>query len=74
MQRPSFLTTTVVIVSLWGISPPFGRLFPSRRQVTYALLTRSPLYSLPRKVGFSHDLHVLGTPLAFTLSQDQTLR
>ena len=37
------------------------------------LLTRSPLYSHP-KVPYSFDLHVLGTPPAFILSQDQTLR
>ena len=30
-----------------GISPPFGRLSPTRRQVTHALLTRLPLYSRP---------------------------
>ncbi len=35
------------------------------------LLTRPPLY-LPRRA-FSLDLHVLGTPPAFILSQDQTL-
>ena len=32
---------------LCGISPPFGRLSPARRQVTHALLTRLPLYSQP---------------------------
>ena len=26
-----------------GISRPFGQLFPTRRYVTYVLLTRSPL-------------------------------
>src|SRR6267142_6868790 len=31
-------------VSSPGISPPFGRLFRTRGQVTHALLTRSPLY------------------------------
>ena len=36
------------------------------------LLTRSPLYHRPR-AGYSFDLHVLGTPPAFILSQDQTL-
>ena len=36
------------------------------------LLTRSPLYDRP-KAGYSFDLHVLGTPPAFILSQDQTL-
>ena len=37
------------------------------------LLTRSPLYSRP-KAPKPFDLHVLGTPPAFILSQDQTLR
>jgi hypothetical protein len=36
------------------------------------LLTRPPLESLPKEF-FSLDLHVLGTPPAFVLSQDQTL-
>lgn len=35
------------------------------------LLTRSPLKPFE---GFPFDLHVLGTPPAFILSQDQTLR
>ena len=37
------------------------------------LLTRSPLYARP-KASYSFDLHVLGAPPAFILSQDQTLR
>ena len=37
------------------------------------LLTRSPLSPDP-KARFSLDLHVLGAPPAFVLSQDQTLR
>jgi hypothetical protein len=37
------------------------------------LLTRSPLIPRP-KAGSSSDLHVLSTPPAFVLSQDQTLR
>ena len=54
-----------------GISTSFPVLFPTRRQITHALLTRSPLYSgLPP---FALDLHVLGTPPALILSQDQTL-
>ena len=36
------------------------------------LLTRSPLNSEP-KPSFAFDLHVLGTPPALILSQDQTL-
>ena len=47
-------------------------------QVAYALLTRPPLsifltHPKNRLKDFSLDLHVLGTPPAFILSQDQTL-
>jgi hypothetical protein len=37
------------------------------------LLTRSPLEHPPKRA-FPHDLHVLSTPPAFVLSQDQTLQ
>ena len=56
---------------LCGISDPFGSLSPTLRQVTHVLLTRLPLY-LPLRA-FAFDLHVLGTPPALILSQDQTL-
>ena len=49
-------------------------MFPSDRQVAYALLTSPPLTA--SKVNFrlsSFDLHVLCAPPAFILSQDQTL-
>ena len=59
-------------LAVCGISAPFGTLSPSKGQVIYVLRTRAPLYSglLP----FSCDLHVLGVPLTFALSQDQTLQ
>ena len=62
-----------------GISHRFQWLSPCIRQVAHTLLTRPPLrYSkiLP-KLSFeisSFDLHVLSTPPAFILSQDQTLK
>ena len=40
--------------------------------MTYVLLTRAPLYW--GRSPFSRDLHVLGAPLTFALSQDQTLQ
>ena len=45
------------------------------RQVTHALLTRPPLsqISVRKLQSASFDLHVLSTPPAFILSQDQTL-
>jgi hypothetical protein len=57
---------------LSGISPGFPELSQSQGQVTHVLLTRSPLIPTP-KSGSPLDLHVLSTPPAFILSQDQTL-
>ena len=55
-----------------GISPPFEGLSPTSGQIAHVLLTRLPRYrGLPP---FAFDLHVLGTPPAFVLSQDQTLQ
>ena len=51
---------------------PVSRGCPGLRgQVAYVLLTRSPLAARECR---ANDLHVLGTPPAFVLSQDQTLR
>ena len=57
----------------WRIIRRFHRLSACRGLVAYALRTRAPLSSHP-KVTIPFDLHVLGLPLAFILSQDQTLR
>ncbi|CAM9972868.1 unnamed protein product, partial [Chrysoparadoxa australica] len=46
---------------------------PHRWADSYVLLTRPPLDAHP-KVSFPLDLHVLGLPPAFNLSQDQTLQ
>ena len=59
-------------VVLCGISSSFEELFPISRQITHVLLTRAPLYSSRRT--FAFDLHVLGTPPALVLSQNQTLQ
>src|SRR5262245_27367804 len=55
-----------------SISHPFRQLSQSGGQITHVLLTRSPL-EYPPKEAFPLDLHVLSTPPAFVLSQDQTL-
>ena len=57
----------------WRIIRRFHRLSACRGLVAYALRTRAPL-SRPPKEPIPFDLHVLGLPLAFILSQDQTLR
>ena len=67
------ITVSCGTVILCGISICFQMLSPSERQVAHALLTRPPLNLSPKgQVPF--DLHVLGTPPAFVLSQDQTLK
>ena len=61
-------------MSLWGIRPDFSGLSPCYRQIAYVLLTRAPVAA--RSIAtpaLPLDLHVLGLPLAFILSQDQTL-
>ena len=75
-EASPFLTSPLAPVSSWGISDRFQPLSPSPGQVTYVFLTRSPLYSARHRSlePFAFDLHVLGTPPAFILSQDQTLR
>ena len=55
-----------------GISPSFEELSQSLGQVAHVLLTRSPLIQGASSLS-PFDLHVLSTPPAFVLSQDQTL-
>src|SRR5438477_10117958 len=52
-----------------GITCPFGQLSQSPGHISDSLLTRSPL-----TLAGPCDLHVLATPPAFRLSQDQTLQ
>jgi hypothetical protein len=59
---------------LWGIRRRFRRLYPGRGNVAHALRTRLPVAA--RTIAgpaMPLDLHVLSLPLAFILSQDQTL-
>ena len=58
-----------------GINSPFGELSPTFRQIAHVLRTLAPL-SIPNIAtqDTSLDLHVLSTPPAFVLSQNQTLR
>jgi hypothetical protein len=56
-------------MSVCGITRPLGRLSPRVRQIAHVLRTRSPV-----TLAGPRDLHVLSTPPAFVLSQDQTLQ
>ena len=69
-----FRTVPCGTVRICGISGCFQPVSPCMRQVVHALLTRPPLGQI--SLGFNlppFDLHVLGTPPAFILSQDRTL-
>ena len=68
----SFTSSPCGVVVSCGISSRFQLLSPSQRQVAHALLTR-PLLRLRPKTKPPFNLHVLSTPPAFVLSQDQTL-
>ena len=56
---------------LCGLVGDFSPVFLTSGQVTHVLLTRPPLPPVPKNER-TFDLHVLGTPPAFVLSQDQT--
>ena len=49
--------------------PKFPWAIPNHREGSHVLLTRLPL-----SIAGAFDLHVLGLPPAFVLSQDQTLK
>ena len=59
----------------FGISSGFPELSPASWQITHVLRTLAPL-DIPNIAtrNIPLDLHVLSTPPAFVLSQNQTLR
>ena len=69
----AFTKTGCPVPASWRIIRRFHRLSARRGLVAYALRTRPPLSPIP-KDRIPCDLHVLGLPPAFILSQDQTLR
>ena len=71
-RRKNFPPPTMRPAVIFSISQRFHWLFQTSGQVPHVLLTRSPVSTHP-KMSFSLDLHVLGAPPAFVLSQDQTL-
>ena len=71
-QRPAFLGQTKIqptYAVLARVSPGYPP-FPGRLPTCYSPVRRSP----ETEASFAHDLHVLSTPPAFILSQDQTLQ
>src|SRR5207247_4761023 len=72
-EAPCCFDDAIHLVPTCRISHPFGHLFPTSGQVTYALLSRPPL-TTRASPSRPFDLHVSCTPPAFILSQDQTLQ
>ena len=73
-KRPEpFFQSSLLERKVRGIRPDFSGLSPSSGQITYVLLSRPPLDMCSPKKAISFDLHALGAPPAFVLSQDQTL-
>ena len=71
---PPFSEAILRSPATYGINPPFGGLSHSSRHVAHVILTRSPLETFKASSKDSpFDLHVLSTPPAFILSQNQTL-
>ena len=73
MKRPSLTTKPEGFVVLSGISPSFDRLSRAE-EAGYLRVTHPFAALLMAEATFSLDLHVLGTPPAFVLSQNQTLQ
>ena len=72
---PGFGVALNPALTTCGINSPFGELSPTSRQIPHVLRTLTPLdftCIATNKIPF--DLHVLSTPPAFVLSQNQTLR
>ena len=72
--RRSFQTKSMRTLLLRGLRQRFHRLSPCHGHVAHALRTLPPVAA--RSIATSAlplDLHVLSLPLAFILSQDQTL-
>ena len=70
----SFQQRTMRPAVIWGIRRRFRRLYPGPGHVAHALRTPLPVAAgCIAAPALPLDLHVLSLPLAFILSQDQTL-
>ena len=72
---PGFGVARMSSLTTCGINSPFGELSPTSRQIPHVLRTLTPLSIICIATNNTpFDLHVLSTPPAFVLSQNQTLR
>ena len=72
---PGFDVAKMSWLIICGINSPFDELSPTSRQIPHVLRTLTPLnHTCIATDVIPFDLHVLSTPPAFVLSQNQTLR
>ena len=72
---PNFGLKVIPPLATCGINSPFDELSPTSGQVAHVLRTLAPLTThCIATMNNPFDLHVLSTPPAFVLSQNQTLR
>ena len=75
LRSPTLGARRCLPATTFGISSDFSELSPTSWQITHVLRTLAPLrlrnIATPQS---ALDLHVLSTPPAFVLSQNQTLR
>src|ERR1039458_4158480 len=75
LRSPTLKIKRCLPIFTSGISSPFSELFQASRQITHVLRTLAPLqFQNIATLKSALDLHVLSTPPAFVLSQNQTLR
>jgi hypothetical protein len=73
-HRRGFQPSSMQMMVLWDIRRRFRQLSPCDGHVAHALRTLSPVAANDiAATALPLDLHVLSLPLAFILSQDQTL-
>ena len=75
LRSPALKIRRCLPIVTSGISSPFSELSQTSRQITHVLRTLAPLrLQNIATLKSALDLHVLSTPPAFVLSQNQTLR
>ena len=73
-DHQGFQSDTMRCMIVWGVRRRFHRLSPGHGHVAHALRTLAPVAGVCIATNpLPLDLHVLSLPLAFILSQDQTL-
>ncbi len=74
LQRPKALKQPISRTAYYGVLAPLSQSYPPLKGRLPTCYSPVCHFTHHPKVAFTYDLHVLGTPPAFILSQDQTLQ